>query len=346
MKNTKAVFIGRSAADMTNIADGSVGLVVTSPPYPMIEMWDNIFASQNENITGALNDCPLQAFELMHSELDKVWKEVNRVLIPGGIACINIGDATRTINGAFQLFDNHSRISNSFKILGLQNLPSILWRKQTNAPNKFMGSGMLPPGAYVTLEHEYILIFRKGNKRNFSSTEEKRNRQKSAFFWEERNLWFSDIWFDVKGVKQSTNVKSLRARTAAFPFELSYRLIQMFSVKFDLVLDPFVGTGTTLLAALASQRNSIGYEIDEKLNQLIYSNLKKSVETINSFIGKRIKNHDEFIAIREIEKGKMKYFNSYHQCSVMTRQEVDIEIVKMEKCIAVKDDMFVTTYKY
>ena len=120
----------------------------------------------------------------------------------------------------------------------------------------------------------------------------------------------------------------------------------MFSVKFDLVLDPFVGTGTTLLAALASQRNSIGYEIDEKLNQLIYSNLKKSVETINSFIGKRIKNHDEFIAIREIEKGKMKYFNSYHQCSVMTRQEVDIEIVKMEKCIAVKDDMFVTTYKY
>ena len=159
-------------------------------------------------------------------------------------------------------------------------------------------------------------------------------------------MWFSDIWFDIKGVKQSTSVKSFRSRTAAFPFELAYRLIQMFSVKFDLVLDPFVGTGTTLLAALASQRNSIGYDIDEKLNQLIYSNLIRSVETINSFISERIKKHNQFVAFRELEKGRMKYLNSYHQCSVMTRQEVDIEIVKMEKCIAVKDDMFVTTYKY
>ena len=344
MKNTEAVFIGRSAADMTNISDGSVGLVVTSPPYPMIEMWDDIFSRQNENITGALNSDPLRAFELMHSELDKVWKEVTRVLIPGGIACINIGDATRTIKGTFQLFDNHSRISNSFKILGLQNLPSILWRKQTNAPNKFMGSGMLPPGAYVTLEHEYILIFRKGNKRNFSSTEEKLNRKKSAFFREERNLWFSDIWFDIKGVKQDTDIESLRPRTAAFSFELAYRLIQMFSVKFDIVLDPFVGTGTTLLAALAGQRNSIGYDIENKLSKVITTNTINSVGIINSFISNRIKNHNEFIALREQEKGKMKYFNSYHQCSVMTRQEVDIEIVVIEKCIVEKDDIFVTTY--
>lgn len=71
-----------------------------------------------------------------------------------------IGDATRTINGEFKLYNNHSRIVKSCSELGLTTLPDIIWHKTTNAPNKFMGSGMLPCGAYVTLEHEYILIFR------------------------------------------------------------------------------------------------------------------------------------------------------------------------------------------
>lgn len=73
----------------------------------------------------------------------------------------------------FQLYPNHARIINAFHALGVSNLPNILWRKQTNAPNKFMGSGMLPAGAYVTLEHEWILIFRKGGKRIFKSPENK-----------------------------------------------------------------------------------------------------------------------------------------------------------------------------
>ena len=85
--------------------------------------------------------------------------------------------------------------------LGFINLPNILWHKTTNAPNKFMGSGMLPCGAYVTLEHEWILIFRKGGKRVYKKTEEKEIRRDSSFFWEERNIWFSDIW-EIKGVKQ------------------------------------------------------------------------------------------------------------------------------------------------
>ena len=93
----------------------------------------------------------IKAFKLLHTELDKVWSEVARVLMPGGIACKNIGDATRTIKGVFQLFDNHSRIRSSFLKLGLQNLPAILWRKETNAPNKFMGSSMLPPPVHMSL---------------------------------------------------------------------------------------------------------------------------------------------------------------------------------------------------
>jgi DNA modification methylase len=90
----------------------------------------------------------------MHKELDKVWKNIAGAVKEGGIVCINIGDAVRSINREFKLYSNHSRIISAFLNLGFNALPDILWRKQTNSPNKFMGSGMLPPGAYVTLEHE------------------------------------------------------------------------------------------------------------------------------------------------------------------------------------------------
>ena len=100
-----------------------------------------------------------------------------------------------------------------------------------------MGSGMMPPGAYVTLEHEYVLVLRKGNKREFGTAEEKKNRRESCFFWEERNLWFSDVWMDLKGTTQNLIEDSARNRSAAYPFELPYRIITMFSVKGDTILD-------------------------------------------------------------------------------------------------------------
>ncbi len=261
---------------MTQISTGSIDLVVTSPPYPMIEMWDGMFGEQNKKIQKALDtENGALAFELMNQELDRIWNEVFRVLIDGGIACINIGDATRKIGQHFQLYPNHSRVKHHCRSLGFQDLPSILWRKPSNAPNKFMGSGMLPPGAYITLEHEYILILRKGGIRKFKTEEEKINRRKSAFFWEERNLWFSDIWVGLKGVGQkiSNQNDDLRKRSAAYPFELAYRLINMFSVKGDTVLDPFFGTGTTMIAAMVSARNSIGYEIDPMYKEIIESRI-------------------------------------------------------------------------
>ena len=219
---------------MTSTEDNTIDLVVTSPPYPMIEMWDEIMAKQNPEITDNLESNPEMAFELMHRELDKVWKECFRVLKVGGFLCVNIGDATRTINDNFTLYNNHSRISKACIEIGFVGLPNIIWRKQTNVPNKFMGSGMLPCGAYVTLEHEWILIFRKGSKREYKKADAKLNRMKSSFFWEERNVWFSDVW-EIKGTKQKIQKKTSRERSAAYPFEVPYRLINMFSQKGDTV---------------------------------------------------------------------------------------------------------------
>nr|WP_321402528.1 site-specific DNA-methyltransferase [uncultured Desulfobacter sp.] len=324
MKTIHTHYIG-TAAKMKKLADSSVNLVVTSPPYPMIDMWDDIFGAQDSKIAKALkkSDGPL-AFELMHQVLDKVWDEVFRVLSPGGFACINIGDATRTIKDHFALYPNHARILTATQALGFTSLPCILWRKQTNAPNKFMGSGMLPAGAYVTLEHEYILILRKGGKREFTSPASKENRRQSALFWEERNQWFSDVWMDLKGTRQAMGKKKNRDRSGAFPFELAYRLINMYSVKDDLVLDPFMGTGTTTLAAMAAGRNSAGYEIDPTLLENFYDKCNESLGWFSSAIQHRIELHNQFVQDR-LDAGKpIKYENIHYGFPVITRQEKEL----------------------
>src|SRR3989344_6983906 len=277
MKTTHKILY-QDARDMSEIDSESVDLMITSPPYPMIEMWDEIFSKQNKEIKKTLKAKKGEiAFELMHKELDKVWSEVYRTLKIGGVACINIGDATRSLNDKFQIYPNHARIINHCLNLGFHALPSVLWVKETNSPNKFMGSGMLPVGAYVTLEHEHILILRKEDKRDFKTKEEKDRRSESAFFWEERNIWFSDKWRDVKGALQKLNNKKLRERSGAYPLELVYRLINMFSVYGDTVLDPFLGTGTTTLGAMISGRNSVGIEIDKNFDEIIKQRIEEIV---------------------------------------------------------------------
>jgi DNA modification methylase len=325
---------------MEDLPDESVDLIVTSPPYPMIEMWDGVFSNQDAKISDALNrkDGP-SAFELMHLDLDKVWDEVFRVLKDGGIACINIGDATRTINGYFALYTNHSRIHTYMQKLGFSALPAIIWRKQTNAPNKFMGSGMMPPGAYVTLEHEYVLILRKGNKREFKTADEKKRRRESSFFWEERNEWFSDVWVDLKGASQHLFDNKVRGRSAAFPFELPYRLINMFSIKDDTILDPFLGIGTTMYAAMASCRNFVGYEIDVNFRSTIVSEIPGIKIYSNNRIKDRIEKHCDFIENRFNKMGKFKYTNKNYLFPVVTRQETDLIINEL---ISVKESDEVT----
>jgi DNA modification methylase len=319
----------RDARDLDMLETESIDLVVTSPPYPMIEMWDDLFKTLNPVIKdGWEHEDGQNLFELMHLELDRVWAGVYRVLRNDGVACVNVGDAVRSMGGKFSLFPNHARILMACLGLGFHALPLLLWRKPTNAPNKFMGSGMLPVGAYVTLEHEYILILRKGGLRGFESSDARSTRSESALFWEERNRWYSDLW-DFRGVRQLISGVDQHDRSAAFPFELAYRLINMYSVRGDVVLDPFLGTGTTLFAALAACRNSIGFELDESFRNTIKARAKTAIDDINGYLSQRLENHVQFT---EEQKSKsFKHRNIHYDFPVMTRQERELFIPFVER---------------
>jgi len=315
------------ARDLPGIADANVHLVVTSPPYPMIGMWDEVFCALSPAAAMALKkEQGFAAFDAMHLELDRVWRECARVLVPGGFACINVGDATRSVDAEFCLYPNAARVIAGMRAAGFTPLPDILWRKPTNAPNKFMGSGMLPAGAYVTYEHEYILVFRKGGKRIFRTAEEKAARFRSAFFWEERNAWFSDVWTDLRGTHQ--RVDRARERSGAFPFELPYRLIQMYTLQGDVVLDPFAGTGTTLLAAAASARNSVGVEREEALAEVVDRSLSEVVEVGNARIDLRLSAHKAFVAARQAEGRPPGHENGPYGFPVVTGQEKELEMAR------------------
>lgn len=311
----------RDAAQMPEMATGTVNLVVTSPPYPMIEMWDSLFSSMSPAVRDALGSGDgRRAHGLMHEALDRVWAEVGRALAPSGIVCINVGDATRALDGTFRLYPNHARITAYFLEAGYDALPPVIWRKPSNKPNKFMGSGMLPPNAYVTLEHEHVLIFRKGGNRRFPDAAA---RRRSAYFWEERNAWFSDVWQDLKGAPQQLD--DARGRSASYPFELPYRLINMYSVQGDLVLDPFLGTGTTMLAAMAAARHSAGYEIDPALRPVLESRTAGAVRLGNEAIRGRLRRHEAFTVARQRDGGK-RYHSKRYGFEVSTAQEADIEL--------------------
>jgi DNA modification methylase len=230
------------------IPDDSVQLVITSPPYPMIPQWDGLFQR-----LGAPD------YPAMLKVLEDAWRASYRVLAPGGILCVNIGDALRTTDGAFRLWSNHAETLVAAERVGFRPLPYILWKKPTNKPNAFLGSGFLPPNAYVTLDCEFILLFRKGDLRRWPAHDPR--RAASRFSRTERDRWFSQIWSDIRGAPQRT----ARGRSAAFPIAIPERLVRMFSVGGDTVLDPFAGTGTTLEAASRWGRDAIGVEWDPEI---------------------------------------------------------------------------------
>jgi len=328
---SESVYRINDSRDMSNIDDDSVELVVTSPPYPMIEMWDSMYASLDRNVDYLLsNSHGDRAFEYMHRVLDAVWGEVSRVLVPGGIACVNVGDATRTLQYEFKRYHNRDRITESFTELGFTSLPSILWHKPTNSPTKFMGSGMLPPNAYVTQEHEHILIFRNGNRRQFTPYETR--RYESAYFWEERNRWFSDSWTEITGRKQQEG----QSRIAAFPTEIPYRLVNMFSVYGDTVLDPFAGTGTTGWVASLSGRNSILFDIEDYTDR--YSDHCMELYMAET-AQRRLTDHIQFVAG---DDGTYEYQSIEYGIPVKTKAEKEIKFYSPSRVYPAENDEGIT----
>ena len=305
------------ARQMERLADDSVELVVTSPPYPMIAMWDDLFGRLDPAVEDHLAaDDGDAAFEAMHAALAPVWDELRRVLVPGGIAAVNVGDATRTVGDDFELYPNHAEIISRFRERGFDLLPDVLWRKPVNSHAKFMGSGMVPPNAYTTLEHEYVLLFRNGGgSRSFEPRAER--RYEAAYFWEERNDWFSDLWSNVRGEAQDLDGDELRDRSGAFPFEVPYRLINMYSVYGDTVFDPFWGTGTTTLAAMVAGRNSVGYELSREFRGVFDERVADVESFADEITRKRLADHRAFAD----ERDDLGYEADNYDFRVMTEQE-------------------------
>jgi site-specific DNA-methyltransferase (adenine-specific) len=330
MRTEHLLRVGDSRA--SRVADESVDLVVTSPPYPMIEMWDEGFAAQSPAVARALDAGRADdAFEAMHALLDEVWDEVARTLRPGGVACVNVGDATRSVDGSFQCFPNHARVTRAFRDRGLTPLPPVLWRKPTNRLTKFMGSGMLPTNAYVTLEHEHVLVFRKGSRRRFPPRDE--SRYESAFFWEERNRWFSDLW-ELPGAAQDRDGDG-RDRAGSFPLDLPLRLIRMYSTYGDRVYDPFLGTGTTTLAAMHAGRDSVGTERDAALLDAVDDRLSDLPARATERVDARLDRHRTFVAERD---DPPEYDAVHYDFPVVTEQERHIRLYEVADVEAVADD--------
>ncbi len=327
---TTHTFTNADSSAVKPAAAGSVQLIVTSPPYPMIAMWDDLFSSVSPGAAASLEAGDgWAAFLEMHAFLGRVWETSCGLLAPGGIVAINMGDAVRTINGEFSLYPNHAALLYALRSIGLTTLPLLLWHKPTNSPTKFMGSGMLPGGAYVTLEHEFIVLARKGPLRKASSPEERERRRRSAIFWEERNEWFSDRW-TITGTRQR-GTEFGRARSAAFPVELPLRLIAMYSWEGDTVYDPFSGTGTTAIAAASLGRNSINVEVSEETHTGALARFD-STEWITEAAERRerrVERHRAFVAEREC-----KHFNAGLHTNVVTSQERELDLPRLRAVTA------------
>jgi site-specific DNA-methyltransferase (adenine-specific) len=254
------IFLG-DAREMAELTDPeSVHLVVTSPPYWTLKTYD-----------GAAGDQQLGHFagyEGFHDELDKVWRRCYDLLVPGGRMCVVVGDVClpRKKAGRHLVMPLHADISVRCRRIGFDYLTPILWYKIANAATEVEGNGSpflgkpYEPNAIIKNDVEYILLLRKpGGYRNPTPEQ----RQRSLIDKESHPRWFRALWSDVPGQSR------LLGHPAPFPTELAYRLVRMFSFVGDIVLDPFLGTGTTTEAAIKAERSSVGYEIEPKYLDIV-----------------------------------------------------------------------------
>ena len=247
---TKHRLILGDAREMPGMEPNTVHLILTSPPY-----WTLKEYRDSERQMGHIEE-----YDTFLAELDRVWEHCFRLLVPGGRLVCVVGDvclSRRRNNGRHTVVPLHASIQERCRRIGFDNLAPIIWHKIANAVYEVEnGSGFLgkpyEPNSVIKNDIEFILMQRKpGGYR----TPEISARILSVIGDEDHKSWFQQIWSGVTGA-------STRNHPAPYPLELAERLIRMFSFVGDTVLDPFLGTGTTTVAAAGIGRNSIGVEVD------------------------------------------------------------------------------------
>ncbi|MFQ5445352.1 MAG: DNA methyltransferase [Saprospiraceae bacterium] len=238
---------------MSEVKDNGIHLVITSPPYWQLKDYGT------KHQIGFHSD-----YETYINHLNLVWKECHRVLHPGCRLCINIGDqfARSVYYGRYKVIPIRTEIIKFCETVGFDYMGAVIWQKvattNTTGGATIMGSFPYPRNGILKIDYEFILIFKKHGKAPKSDPEKK---GLSKMTTEEWNEYFSGHW-NFPGQKQNNHL-------AMFPEELPRRLIKMFAFVGDVVLDPFLGSGTTTLAAKNLGRHSIGYEINEEFLPVI-----------------------------------------------------------------------------
>lgn len=268
---TRHVMQRADARCLDFLPEQSVHLVLTSPPYWTLKKYN-----QAEGQLGSVAD-----YDRFLAELDRVWAHGLRVLVPGGRLVCVVGDvclSRRKNNGRHTVVPLHASIQEHCRAIGFDNLAPIIWHKIANATLEASGNGggflgkPYEPNAVIKNDIEFILMERKpGGYRSPGRLE----RAFSVIPDTRHKLWFRQIWTDVPGA-------STRSHPAPFPVALAARLIRMFSFVGDVVLDPFLGSGTTALAAWQTGRSSIGTEVDPAYLDLAVRRFKRHTNTLSS----------------------------------------------------------------
>jgi DNA modification methylase len=264
-----SIYLG-DARDMSGLEPQSVHLVLTSPPY-----WTLKEYRDSEGQLGHVED-----YDQFLHELDKVWKQCFQALVPGGRLICVVGDvclSRRENGGRHTVVPLHSSIQEHCRKLGFDNLAPIIWHKITNAAYEVEGGSTFlgkpyEPNSVIKNDIEFILMERKpgGYRAPDIST-----KVLSVISVENHKKWFQQIWSGVTGA-------STKQHPAPYPLELAERLVRMFSFVGDTVLDPFMGTGTTTVAAAKWGRNSIGFEIDRHYYKLAQKRISEETSSLFS----------------------------------------------------------------
>jgi len=256
LKTIHKIITGDSR-QMNLLPDKSVHLVITSPPYWQLKDYGT------ENQIGFH-----ESYESYINNLNLVWKESHRVLHPGCRLCINIGDqfARSVYYGRYKVIPIRTEIIKFCETIGFDYMGAVIWQKVTTTNTTggatIMGSFPFPRNGILKIDYEFILLFKK---QGIPPKPTKEQKELSAMTKEEWNTYFSGHWY-FAGAKQGGHI-------AMFPEELPARLIKMFAFAGDTVLDPFLGSGTTSLAARHLGRNSVGYEINPDFIPLVKDKL-------------------------------------------------------------------------